>query len=105
MKQRTAINFVRNKMYPDSIWNKVMVGNNEKKFSTEDICKSIETMEKMKMNLDDLFICVSRLYTDERSEADEVVETARFVEQMKYISDGEPNISRKSSGKNKIKLE
>lgn len=60
IKQKTLVNFLCNRMYPDSVWNKILVMPNEKVFSGCDVVSRLEKEGKCKLNLDDIFVFVSR---------------------------------------------
>lgn len=49
-------------MYPDSVWNKVLVISNESKFKSEEIVEMIEKFNKNKLTLDDLYYSLSKVY-------------------------------------------
>lgn len=61
-KKRTLIDYVSNRLYPDSIWNSIRAYEYEGKFSSEEIVELIKQEGKMKMNVDDLLVCLSKLY-------------------------------------------
>ena len=62
VKKRTLIDYVSNRLYPDSIWNSIRAYEYEGKFSSEEIVELIKQEGKMKMNVDDLLVCLSKLY-------------------------------------------
>ena len=71
---------MKNKLYPDSIWNSINAYEYEGKFNNEDIVKLLEHEGKPKMNLDDLLVCTGKLYRNNSQEEHEsAAETARFV--------------------------
>lgn len=64
IKLRTLVAFLKNKMYPDSIWNKILVMPHEKKFLNSDITQRLERDARSKLNLDDIFSFIAKGYLD-----------------------------------------
>ena len=58
-------------MYPDSVWNKILVMPHEKKFTTSEIVQRLETSARNKLNLDDIFCFLAQGYMDENIDGQE----------------------------------
>lgn len=84
------INYLKNKLYPDSLWNKILVVENEGRFTAQDVVAAIEREGKWKLTLDDILGCVGRACgggigqgDKGQEESESAAETARFTENMK----------------------
>jgi hypothetical protein len=87
VKQRTLINYIRNKMYPDSLWSKILVVENETKIGAGELIATVEKEYKWRFTLDDILMCVGKVFAGghpgEDHDHESAAETARFTENMK----------------------
>ena len=88
IKTRTLATFIKNRMYPDSVWNKILVMPHEKKFTTLDIAARLDKDPRSKFNLDDIFGFIGKGYIEDPSDGQEsAAETARFIDNLKTHPD------------------